>query len=282
MKTILVATDFSEAAMSAAKYAKSLATAFNAKLILFNAYQAMPTPAETLVTVEPAELREHVANNLADQVRSLNIIGSPYCYTDSEEGDAATVIVRKVMREKVDLIVTGMKMGHKKFRRAFGTTISSLCRHSPVPVLVVPESAEFGDINNIALAFKEDAKEEVNPHLLDAFREIAERFHSTVYLVKVFGEKLKDEMRFHHRPNRLIKMLRTTDPVFDTVDGNHVVEELLQYIQNKNITILATLPTKVGWLGAVISKSITKQLVFSAHIPLLIIPRINAYLDYNH
>lgn len=275
MKTILVATDFSKASISAGKYARSLASAFNSRLILFNAYQALPTPVESLVPAQAFEVKQHAIENLMNEARSLDIHGLPYCYTDTDEGNAADVIIRKVSKEKVDLIVVGMKMEHKSFRKTFGSTVSSLCMRSPVPVLIVPESAEFRQIKAIGLAVDEDADEHVNPGLLDTFREIAERFHSFVYVVKVFGDKLKNERRFHHKPYRLIKMIRTADPVFDTLDGNDVVEELLQYIANRDLDMLAVLPHKLPWAEKIYARSTTKQLAFSAHIPLLVITGMN-------
>lgn len=270
MKTILVATDFSEAALTAAKYARSFATAFNSRLILFNAYEPLPGPAETLISVNGGDLKDYVKRNLLDQARAIDIHEAPFCYTDCEEGDAVSTIIRKAVAEKADIIVVGMKMEHKSFRKAFGSVASSLCVQSPVPVLVVPEAAEFKEPKTIALAFENDVQESVNPHLLDAFREIAERFHSSVFLVKIFGDELRNEMKFHHKPHRLIKMIRTTDPVFDAIDGNNVVEELLQYIENRDVDILATLSHKLIGLKKVFAKSVTRQLTFSAHIPLLI------------
>lgn len=272
MKTILVATDFSNASISAGKYARSLASAFNSRLILFNAYQSLPGPVETLLPVEAADVKQHAIDNLMTEARSLDTHGLPYCYTDTDEGNATETILRKVKKEKVDLIVVGMKMEHKNFRKTFGSTVSSLCMRSPVPVLIVPESAEFREIKTMGLAVDEDVDEDVNPGLLDVFREIAERFHSSVYVVKVFGEKLKNEKRFHHKPYRMIKMIRTTDPVFDTLDGNEVVEELLQYITNRNLDMLAALPHKLPWVEKVYARSTTKQLAFSAHIPVLVVP----------
>jgi nucleotide-binding universal stress UspA family protein len=282
MKTILVATDFSEASISAGKYARSLASAFNSRLILFSAYQALPSAIERLIPVEATDVKQHAIEKLMDQARSLDIQGLPYCYTDTDEGDAIEAILRKVKKENADLIVTGMKLEHKNFRRTFGTTVSALCMKSPVPVLIVPESAEFKNIDTMALAVDHDADEQGNPRLLDVFREIAERFHSTVYVVKVFGDKLRNAMRFHHKPHRLIKMIRTTDPVFDTVDGNDVAEALLQYIQNRNLNILAMLPHRLHLIEKIFTKSITKQLVFSAHIPLLIIPDTNKINTINN
>ena len=282
MKTILVATDFSEASITAGKYARSLAGAFNSRLILFSAYQALPSPVETLIPVEATDVKQHSIEKLMDQARSLDIQGLPYCYTEADEGDAVQAILRKAKKEKADLIVTGMKMEHKNFRKTFGSTVSALCMHSPVPVLIIPESAEFSNIDAMALAVDQDADETVNPRLLDVFREIAERFHSAVYVVKVFGDKLRNDKRFHHNPHRLIKMIRTTDPVFDTINGNDVTEALLQYIQNKKLNILATLPHKLHLVKKVFIKSVTKQMMFSAHIPLLVMPVMNNIYTKNN
>lgn len=272
MKNILVATDFSEASVSAGKYAKSLASAFNARLHLYNVYQPVPTPAETLVSLSPSDFKEHSIQKLVDQARALEIYELPYCDTDCGEGEPVDEIIRKVKRENIDLVIAGMKMEHKGFRKVFGSTISSLFMRSPVPVLVVPESGMFKEIKTIALAFEEYVQEPIQPHLLDAFREIAERFHSSVYLVKVFGDELMHEMKFQHKPHYLMKMLRTLDPIFETIDGNDVVEELLQYIENRDIDILAALPHKLVWIERLFAKSVTKHLIFSTHIPLLIIP----------
>lgn len=48
MKTILVATDFSAAAHNASLYAVELARAFNARIILFNAFQQAPVPVSEI------------------------------------------------------------------------------------------------------------------------------------------------------------------------------------------------------------------------------------------
>lgn len=235
MKNILVATDYSEASVSAGKYAKSLRAAFNSRLHLYNVYQPLPVVAEVLASLNPADLKEHCIQQLADQARYLDIYELPYCSIDCGGGKPVDAILEKVKKENIDLIIAGMKMEHKGFRKIFGSTISSLCMRSPVPVLVVPESGVFREIKTIALAFEEDVQEPVHPHLLDTFREVAERYHSSVYLVKVFGEELMHEMKFQHKPHRLMKMLRSLDPVFETIDGNDVVEVLLQYIENRDI-----------------------------------------------
>lgn len=276
MKKILVATDFSKASISAGEYARSLATAFNSGLILFNVYDALPKAVEKLVPVEDIDFRQEAMRNLIAQAQSLESHGLPYCYTHVDEGEIVDTILRKVTDEKVDLVVMGMKLEHKNFRKLFGSTVSSLCKQSPVPVLIVPEFCQFKKINAMALAVEHDCDEQVSPRLLDVFRELAERFKPAVYVVKVFGDHLKNDKRFHHKPYRLIKMIRTTEPVFDTIDGNDVAEALLQYIENREINLLATLPHRLQWIEKIVTgRSITKQLIFTAHIPLLIMPQMN-------
>lgn len=272
MKTILVATDFSEASLSALSYARSLASAFNARFILFHAYTPVSTPAETLATVQPADVRDDVMQHLNDELRSLNHGELPYCYAECEEGDVVDSILSKVREKKVDLVVAGMKMEHKGFRKVFGSTVTSLCTKSPVPVLVVPESSNYRDIKVMAVAFESDVPENSSPYLLDSVREFSERFAAAVYLVKVFDDSLVNGMMFQQRPYRMIKMLRTTDPVFESLDGNNIVEELLQYIENRDVDVLAILSHNLPWIQKAFHQSVTKQLIFSSHIPLLVIP----------
>lgn len=58
MKTILLATDFSSAARNACLYGIELAKSFNARLILFNAYQQVPVPVtEIPVIITPEDMR---------------------------------------------------------------------------------------------------------------------------------------------------------------------------------------------------------------------------------
>ena len=59
MKTILVATDFSPAALNATNYAADMALAINAEMILFHAYQIPVSYSEMPVIVNEEEMMQN-------------------------------------------------------------------------------------------------------------------------------------------------------------------------------------------------------------------------------
>ena len=71
MKTILVATDFSESSDQASKYAVELAKAFKAKIVLYNAYQLLVPFPDGAVVMDPEVIRAEVRKLL--EVQSINL-----------------------------------------------------------------------------------------------------------------------------------------------------------------------------------------------------------------
>ena len=81
MKSLLVVTDFSEAAHNATMYGAALARAFNAKLFLFSAYLQLPVPyAETPVMISAEDMSNLVNYKLKQEVRNI-------CLNDSKLSD---------------------------------------------------------------------------------------------------------------------------------------------------------------------------------------------------
>lgn len=75
MKTILAATDFSAAAHNAAVYAASLAKVFSARLVIYNAWQQILSPAMEAPDITPLpELREISEGQLSNEAAALESI----------------------------------------------------------------------------------------------------------------------------------------------------------------------------------------------------------------
>ena len=66
MKTILVATDFSDASRNASLYAVEMAKAFHARLILFTAYRQMSVPANESALIGASEDMGKVSQQLLE------------------------------------------------------------------------------------------------------------------------------------------------------------------------------------------------------------------------
>jgi len=273
MKTILVATDGSQAAQNACLYGAGLAKAFNARLILFSAYQQVAIPvAETPIVIGAEEMKIRTQQQLEETADTITANYSIPVDTFNQEGAAANSILETAASINADIIITGMKKSGKGIRRLVGDTITALLQTTPIPLLVIPEEVSYTSISTIALASDSDVAPETDAHLLDSFREIAERFHSKLYLVRVTKNELEETYEILNRPTRLSKMIGTCNPQYECMGGKDVTLALNSFISGHQVNMLALLPHKHSLLHRWFIKSITRSMIFETDIPLLIVP----------
>lgn len=276
MKSLLVVTDFSEAAHNATMYGAALARAFNAKLFLFSAYLQLPVPyAETPVMISAEDMSNLVNYKLKQEAEMIRAKGKITLETDCMEGPAVDLILQEARKRKADLIIAGMKTQGKGIRRILGSTITALAKKAHIPLVVVPEGLAFSNITAIALANESDIAPDADKHLLNALGEISEKFHSKLYLVHIAKNDFKEAFSVLNRPFRLIRMMKTLDPQYKCFQGKGLSRSLNEFISAYNISMLAMLPHQhflpVSWL----SKSATRAMIFESRIPLLILPDIH-------
>ena len=271
MKTILVATDFSEAARNAFLYGRKLAKAFNANLILFNSFQQASIPVgETSGFVTLQDVKRTTLKQLEEEskVNNGNVATPVFC----EEGPVAETILQAAKDKKADIIIIGMKGTGKSFRKIFGSTVTALARITTVPLIVVPQEAKYSDPSTIVLANEADLEENADKHVLDALLEIGEKFHSKLYMVRVAKNKYHKDFEVLNRPLRLNKLVGPLAPKYEYLHGTNTPQVLNEFISEHNIDMLALLPHKHSLIERFFIKSITRSMAFETHVPLLIIP----------
>ncbi len=277
MKTILMATDFSDAGRSASLYGIELARSFNARAILFSAYQPVPLPvSEVPVIIDSNGMRSTTEQQLASENSIINRSGSVDVETVGVEGAAVEAILNAAREKNADMIVVGMKADHKGLRRLFGSVVITLVRRTEIPLLVVPETVRYTRIATLALATDSDLDPDSDSHLLDTLRELGERYHSKVYLVRVATSKFHS---FHEVLNPVPRICKAMQPVsaeYQTIENKDIIEGLRQFITAYKINMLALLPHKQSRLERWFYRSITREMVFETQVPLLILPERSA------
>lgn len=275
MKTVLLPTDFTDTDLNASKYGLHLAQSFGASVHLFHAFQVITGAAfDAPIYQNAVELKRESMDQLLDAARNLNAEHLPSFYIDCREGPVVPSILEKAMEVHADLLVAGMKTDHKTFRKLIGSTVTDLATRSTIPVLIVPSGATFRQLATIALAIDADLNPESNPHMLDTLREIADRFNADVYVVTVKGDNIKDAFGMLHRPYRVMHMIRSTDPLFETISAKSVEEGLTQFVVNYHVDMLGIIPHKHSVIEKVFKQSVTRELIYQSHIPLLILPEL--------
>jgi len=147
---ILVATDGSHDAASAARRAVGLAHAFDAELYLVHVVPVSePYHMSDTDFAEGPSLYEEDAERaqwlLDEQVRKTNEAGGEVAKAYLKTGEPDAEVVALAEDIGADLIVAGSR-GKSPLRRPIGSVSSSIVAHAHCPVLVVRESDGVGGL----------------------------------------------------------------------------------------------------------------------------------------
>lgn len=271
MHTILIATDFSPAARSAAQYGLQLARAFNATLILAGAFEQVPIPvAETPLVADPEDMRFLVQRQLGTEAAALTP-GEPFpieCIAC--QGSATSAILRTAKARGADLIVVGMKGNGKDVRRIFGSTVTGLARKTTIPLLIIPEMAKFSPPK--ALAFASDVLKDTDYSVPDIVKQLADRFHSKLFIIRLFNKHAGEVIEILHQNLNGNRTLGAFMPLYELPADESVTDRLNDYIAMSPASLLVMRPHPHILPERWFLRSKTRQMIFKTEVPLLVIP----------
>ena len=272
MKTIFVATDFSKASRNAAVFGVQLAKAFEAKLILFHAYQIPLTSPDWPVMVNKEDIILLIEHQLRDEVAAINKPGI-VVETIHEEGPVQDLIIVKANSLNADILVAGMKAKGKGIRKLFGSTITGLKKETKVPLIVIPEDATAELPETIALASEIDL--DSNLQFLQVLQKISKKLSSKLCIVRVNKAAQKDSEEMETYPRSLSTVILNVKHEFKERKDRHVNRALQNFIKENNVGMLAMISHKHPIVERLFLKSNIKEMIFNCSIPLLILPDIH-------
>ncbi len=270
MKTILIATDFSNASRNAAKYGVELAKALNANVILFNAYN-IPRPATGLnVGVSKFGVMVATDQKLLDEADILDPEKS-LIESICDEGAAEEAILKIANEREVDFIISGMKGRGKNLKKLFGSTSIALAKKTNIPLIIIPEDAGFKKPLNIVFATDDlEASKELPRQLTTIIR----CFSSKLYVVKVFKNKKEEWFGVQQQAGKRDIINEVPDLSYPYPAHINLQHALSGFANEYNADMLIMTPHKHEWLERLFSKSETTGMIFHTKIPLLALPGI--------
>ena len=117
MKTVFIATDFSEASHNASMYGIELASSIGAKIVLFHAYTIPLSIPESYVIVRPEEVKKTAEDYLLDEVLKLRKSNMQSIDILAVEGNPVDMIINQVKKYDEPLVVVGMKGEGKNLKK---------------------------------------------------------------------------------------------------------------------------------------------------------------------
>lgn len=270
IKKILIATDFSPAAHSAALYGIHLAKEMKADAILFSACSAELPAANRNVKVCHLALMEETKKKLADEADGLIKGHDLQLEIACKEGSPHEAILAIAKEKEVDLIIVGMKGSSKDSRKMFDSTTSGLVNSLLIPTILVPDGNRFTTPKNIL--FASDVFLDTAISSIDQVQWLTEFFASKLFVVRVVKDSYEELRENVNTPQNLRRELKTLNTSFSFPVNENVTDGFNEFVSEQKVDLIIMMPRKNEWLESLFIKSKTKDMVFHWHIPVLILP----------
>lgn len=274
MKTILVATDFSNASLNAVNYAGEIAKRKKSKLILLHVYHSPIIVSD--VTVMLPSGKEMEKDGLKHLRRIKKALELEYKNSFLIEcicvnGFAVEEIIDLVPKHEVDLVVMGMHGVGYLEQKLLGSVTTSLIQKATFPVLVINKMVKYRAIKSIT--FATDYKEIKSADVLETLKDFGKMYKSHIYLLNVLTKK-------DNRPTieqaaagvKLEHSFEEMDHSFHYIKNESIAKGINEFTTGYKTDLLVMIPRKHNAFMSLWLESTTKLIAFDTDLPLLTLP----------
>jgi nucleotide-binding universal stress UspA family protein len=266
MVNILVPTDFSQLSKVAVVYAVKIANKLDGNITLLHVIDLQQTLRATL----RMDIRTYLAGiqakfeAMTEELSQTTPIKKRVKFKISRGGSFNDTVLKESRRLRSGLIVMGTKGASGIKKTLIGSNTASVLGASHIPVLAVPEHAEFKSFRNVVYAtdLKHLDKE------LTMLVPYIQRFNSTIHIVHVLQPGADLEVT----EEKIEKVIQTTgykkfvtivtvDPEIDAAIDN--------YVTLAKADLVAMFTHKPTYYERLMDRSVTRKMALHNKIPLL-------------
>jgi len=272
MQTLLVLTDFSEAASYAASYACILARQLGTQnIVLYHSYQSVLTPGEGIAYTGDEETLKQVAiEKLTELVGSL--------HEQVPQGSVMrfrtdTTLLENINEVAVDegaeLIVMGTTGKGKLEEIVSGSNAIRVCKVSDLPVILVPSQIPMKPVGSIIFACDLQEVSETMPE--QEINKLLDAFHVPLSVVHVGkdGEGLTNKAM--PETKQVFEWLENYQPAYHDLYEEDTAAAIMNFAKQSPSPLILLTAKKHTFPAGLFHQSITKQLAFHSTVPLLVL-----------
>lgn len=271
MKKFLFATDFSETSTNSFEYVKALVKDKDIVVDIINVFDvpiaySNQTPSRA-VKGYITELRDASKMRMTELITQL-----PY----ENRGDihpiygiyASTEIAECAIESNANLIIMSLRKDYGILKRLMGNTTARTIQRSTIPVLAIPASAKYKEIENIlfptAIASKKNLSDRDKNALmwLSLFSGFLE--NPSIELIHILADADYNAVDITI-PNKNIAFLKLTYSHAASVE-----EGICEYMGRKDPDLLAFYKPQRGYWERLYRPSKSRNLLYDSKVPLLI------------
>lgn len=270
MVNILVPTDFSPLSKFALKYAIKIANTLGGNITVLHIMtmtralrftmmeRVLPANSDVLKSAE-REL-ETLIKTLSEQYKSSKTIK----YHVVRGAYFPSTLLREARKLRSGLIVMGTRGATGLTRAVLGSNTNSVIEVSHVPVLAVPEKAEFKGFRNVVYASDLSNLEEEMEILI----RYIEKFESTIHLVHIIPPGGQIDV-VEKEIEAVLRKFDYKDIITLVLVNDDLDSALDQYVQVSKADVLAMFTHELSFFEKVFDRSTTRKMAFHSRIPLL-------------
>jgi len=257
--SVILLTDFSETAKNAIKYAID-AFGTDVKYKLVNAYYAR-TSSATLLDLNDMLLKDS-EQGLAEELKWIKQ-QYPFLKLEIEArsvfGNPVDAIEKIAKDEFQDLVIMGTKGASGIDAVLFGSTASSVIRNTIVPVISVPPLFSYNGFKKVV--FSTDGSTDFKKKAIDPLVKIQNKFNSEITVVTIENKGKAIDLSAMDLPLEIDKYANLQD--------SNVALAVTEYCADEQADLMVVLPKHHGFFERMFHKSISKELVELASMPIL-------------
>jgi nucleotide-binding universal stress UspA family protein len=269
MVNILVPTDFSQLSRFAIKYAIKIANTLGGNVTVLHVItrtQAirLSVGAKMRSGSTPRNKALKDLETLIKTVSEQYNTSTPVKYQVVRGTYFASTLMKEARRLRSGLIIMGTRGASGLAKTMLGSNTTSVMEVSHVPVLAVPEQAEFKGFRNVVYASdlqNLDAE-------LDILTHYIEKFGSTIHVIHIVPPD-DDISASEAKIEAVVRNLSYRNIVSLVLVDTDIDSAIEQYVEVSKADVLAMFTHDISFFEKVFDKSMTRKMAFHSRIPLL-------------
>ena len=273
MKTILVATDFSEASLNAALYATQLARDIGANIKLLH----VNIPVESFNQAPVVLKSERAISSAESQLETVK--SNMEIQSDREVDVQEVLLIGEFFTEMFNycqqiepyIVIMGSQGSTTTERFLMGSNSVHAMRNLPWPLLTIPSGCAYTPIKKIALASDFSNTVSIPMNRIKTFRTDFNAFLDVIHV----GKNKDVEPDVILRSGEMQEQLQTIDTAYHFINQENTQEGIMDFTEKNQTDILIVIPKQYGFLEQLFHKSVSKQLVLNSKIPVMVLHEVS-------
>lgn len=268
MKNILVPFDFSHNSRNALEYAAQFAKKMGGAIHIFHAYDR----SEVLEGVKVATAISAMEDTKTKMVNQFGM-SQDAVLPQVVQGEFLEEVLSHIEKADVDMIVIGTRGASGLRELLLGSNTVHLMKEvRGIPMLVVPDKADFHPLRNILLC--SDLHEIADDNALDLVKEIAMAFESDVRLAHVDkgnGKPTYEKVLEKRREMHIFEP--EVDCTYKRIVAKDILEGIKYYMDKKSDNDMVAMVYRThSFIETIFGMNHTHEMAYHTDVPLLVLP----------